>query len=135
MKQKLHYAKLNLEEDISCLEFNNREELVGFLRKNIKEGIVYLLAINDNISDDVFVTDNTSLVIELFNNHLNAAYPFHEKGTCLFEFDSFEEAYEVALMIKEVSPLCYCKDKTTPSLKDSLKKVRQSPSYYGIEQN
>ena len=109
--KKLHYAKLDLQGDISCYELNGIEEVRNFVSGIVgqhptgkADNMVYLIAIQDN----VFVTENCQLVQELFDGNLNSAYPFFE-GEDIFiqEYPSYEEAYKVALDMKEVSPLCY----------------------------
>ena len=107
---KVYYAKLNLKEDIKCFEFKSIESIRNFISDIVygdkEDKVVYLLV----IQDDVFVTENKQLVCELFDGNLNSAYPFYE-GDNIFiqEYESFEEAYEVALTIKETSKLCYSK--------------------------
>jgi hypothetical protein len=109
--KKLHYAKLDLQGDIPCYELNGIEEVRNFVSGIVgqhptgkAEKMVYLIA----IQDDVFVTQNCQLVQELFDGNLNSVYPFFE-GEDIFiqEYSSYEEAYKIALNIKEVSPLCY----------------------------
>ncbi len=109
--KKVHYAKLNLQGDIPCYEFQGIEDLRTFVNGIIDqhsgfkaENMVYLIA----IQDDVFVTENLQLVQELFDGNLNSAYPFYE-GEDIFiqEYQSYQEAYKVALDMKEDSPLCY----------------------------
>jgi type III secretion system FlhB-like substrate exporter len=109
MVYKIHYAKLDLQGDIPCLEFTSIEEVRSFITsivyplKMVNEK-VYVIA----IQDEVIVTENGLLVEELFDGNLNSAYPFYE-GEDIFiqEYPSYEEAYKVALDMKEVSPLCY----------------------------
>lgn len=109
--KKVHYAKLNLQGDIPCYEFQGIEDLRTFVNGIIDqhsgfkaENMVYLIA----IQDDVFVTENLQLVQELFDGNLNSAYPFYEgEDVFIHEYQSYEEAYKVALDMKEDSPLCY----------------------------
>ena len=109
MKYKLHYAKLDLQGDIPCLEFTSIEEVRSFITsiiyplKMVNEK-VYVIA----IQDEVIVTENGLLIEELFDGNLNSAYPFFESEDIFIqEYPSYEEAYKVALDMKEVSPLCY----------------------------
>lgn len=108
MSYKLHYAKLDLQGDIPCLEFPSIEEVRSFITSivyplKMVNKKVYVVA----IQDEVIVTENGLLVEELFDGNLNSAYPFYE-GEDIFiqEYSSYEEAYKVALDMKEVSPLC-----------------------------
>jgi hypothetical protein len=104
---KLHYAQIDIQGDIPCYELNGMDGVINFVSKILDqntEGIIYLIA----IQYDVFVTENCALVYELFSNHLAAAYPYYENEAIFIqEYSSYEEAYEVALSIKEVSPFCY----------------------------
>ena len=109
MTYRIHYAKLNLQGDIPCLEFNSIDDLRSFIDsivyplKLVNEKI-YLLAIDD----EIIVTDNGLLVYEIFDGNINALDPFYE-GVDIFiqEYSSYEEAYKVALDMREDHPLCY----------------------------
>ena len=110
MIYKIHYAKIDLNDcDIHCLEFTSIEEVRSFITsivyplKMVNEK-VYVIA----IQDEVIVTENGLLLEELFDGNLNSAYPFYEgEGIFIHEYPSYEEAYKVALDMKEESPLCY----------------------------
>jgi len=109
MIYNIHYAKIDLNGDITCLEFTSIEEVRSFITsivyplKMVNEK-VYVIA----IQDEVIVTENGLLLEELFDGNLNSAYPFYE-GEDIFiqEYPSYEEAYKVALDMKKVSQLCY----------------------------
>jgi len=109
MEYKIYYAKLNLTSDIGFFLFQTKESVVEWVMDIALSdpNRVFLVA----IQEEVFITDNAALVVELFENTLNAAYPYFE-GDEIFiqEYNSFEEAYKVALDMKETSPLCYAKD-------------------------
>ncbi len=110
MTHKLHYAKVDLQGDIPCHFLKGIQEVRDFVSEILdksqeaKQDVVYLVS----VQDDIFVTENEALVLELFDGNLNAAYPFFE-GEDIFiqEYTSFEEAYQVALSMKETSKLCY----------------------------
>ena len=109
MIYKIHYAKLDLQGDIPCLEFPSIEKVRSFITsivyplKMVNEK-VYVIA----IQDEVIVTENGLFIEELFDGNLNSVYPYNE-GEDIFiqEYPCYEEAYKVALYMKEVSPLCY----------------------------
>lgn len=105
MSYKIHYGRLPLMSEIECLEFKSISDVRIFVN-NIATNIpkVYLIG----IQDEVFVTENIALVIELFDGDFSSAYPFYE-GEDIFiqEYESYEDAYAVALNMKETSPLCY----------------------------
>ncbi len=104
---ELHYAKKKLKnEDILKIDLKNLNELqdmVDHLCCGKSSGIVYLFA-TEYGSKFVFVTESHSEIQELILSHkrFNTVKQFF-----LQEYDSYESAYEVALMMKEVSPLCY----------------------------
>jgi len=99
-KYKLYYAELNNHDDIPCIEFDSEDELIeeviGYILEPID--IVWVLAWDG----EVFVS-NESLIIE---NILGSAY-FEEKEVHIQEYSSYEEAYKIALAMKEPNPLCY----------------------------
>ena len=104
---ELHYAKKELKnESISKIKIKNLKELqdmVDQLCCGKSNGIVYLFATEDDVNF-VFVTESHLEIQELILSHkrLNKVKKFF-----LQEYDSYESAYEVALMMKEVSALCY----------------------------
>ena len=109
---ELFYAKINLDGDIPAYKFETKEELINFIDHSIifplkmENEKVFLLAIND----EVFVTENGQLMRELIEKDLYYLEVF--EAIHIQEYSSFEEAYEVALLMKEVSLLAYKKDHT-----------------------
>lgn len=119
---KLHYAPLVLDGDIPCYEFENAVQLHFHLLQILKEGIVYLVA----TEDDIYVSEHNGTIQEFFKQRCpRFLFTEIEKEEChelvdkeesrvvvfyLQEYASYEEAYEVALDMKETSPLCYPKD-------------------------
>lgn len=109
--KKIHYAKLNSDGDIPCFEFNRIEEIRNFVAAILAqnptdkaEKLVYLIA----IQDEIFVSQNCELIQELFDGNLNVAYPFFENEDIFIqEYPSYEDAYMVALYMRETNPLCY----------------------------
>jgi hypothetical protein len=112
MKYKLCYAPLNLDGDILCHEFNTKDDLIAFVDKIVYpkgDDRVYLVC----VEDEVFVTEKGWIVSELFEEPLRTAWPYYEGDVShIHEYTSYEEAYKVALAMKETSPLCYEKDET-----------------------
>ena len=109
MHIKLHYANLNLQGDIPCYEFYDEGGLIDFVQRIAYKGlkdknVVYLIA----IQDEVFITDNPSTLVTYFESPLNTAnLQYNGEDIFIQGYSSFEAAYEVALMMKEESPLCY----------------------------
>lgn len=109
---ELHYAKLELEGDIPQYKcrtkaevrriakelMNDRKDIFDETRKLwFTQICVFLVSIND----EVFVTERKSLVIDLIEMYI-------KKVIHIQEYESFEDAYDVALDMKEGSTsLCY----------------------------
>ena len=102
---RLHYAPLHLQDEISCYEFKNQSKMIDFIDEKCINRIgtcVWLLARKG--STDVFISESY-LSIQFF---LEKMPNWRTVGDYfLQEYDSFEEAYEVALDIVEPSRLCY----------------------------
>jgi hypothetical protein len=103
---KLHYASLNLQGDIPCYDFQELEDIANFiltLQKTQKD-IVYLLA----YEEEVFISDYIITIAEVLSKDVSESLFFcTDKNVFFQEYSSYQEAYKVALMIKETSPLCY----------------------------
>jgi len=116
METTLHYAPLVLGGDIPRHVFNSKKGVLKFFQNLFlkepnthSEKTVYLLA----MQGEIFISTNTCFIEELFESKLNSIYPYYEgDGNDIFlqEYASFEEAYKVALDMKEEDPLCYDKD-------------------------
>jgi hypothetical protein len=116
MKYKLHYAKLNHEGDIPVIKFEAGHDFEFYFWPDIveKPKIVYLLCCDD----EVIVTENVYLIEELLSDSTSYIFPVNPNiPIFLQEYESYEEAYQVALDIKEVSPLCYSKEEPKINVK------------------
>jgi hypothetical protein len=107
MRYELHFAPKELmEEDIYLLTFDEIFQLNGYVLADTDvHETVWLISIHE----EVYVTEYISSVIDFI---LTWDLRFKSQG-CDFmpihlqEYKSFEAAYEVALDMKEDSPLCY----------------------------
>lgn len=103
-KYTIHYAKIDLgENDIQEVAVNSMQDVMDFcFNLGSMEGIVTLIAFNE----EVFVTDNFDMYFEIMDKITSQVL-----WTDLFiqEYPSYESAYAVALMMKEISDLCYDK--------------------------
>ena len=130
MKYELHYASLDLQGDIPCIKLSNKQELIYQLNGHSedplptekliawikspffgrmdrrKESVVYLCAIETPPNDDgvILIDSNPENILTFVSSHTNTPTM---KKIFLQEYPSYEEAYKVALDMKEVSPLCY----------------------------
>jgi hypothetical protein len=105
MKILLNYAVLQTLE-VKQYEFD-QSEVLKFVQNatsiNYTE-CVYLVC----IEDEIIITENRNFVVELFENHFNSVYPYYGKKTIhIHEYYSFEDAYSVALDMREINPKCY----------------------------
>lgn len=112
MNYKLHYAKLDLgEQDIPCIEFSTNKKRMQYVSDIIyakSEQVVFLLAFEDEIDDSIYIGDNVMTFEFLWFMPEDEIESF-AKNAYLQEYASYEEAYKVALDMKEISPLCYNK--------------------------
>ena len=130
MNYRLHFASLELEGDIPCHILKDKIELNWFLlAERQKYDCVYLVS----LFGEIFVTDNVLCVmnfIEKFTfkpenlNPMNLPQEFMDEVNELIknysppdidlfvqEYESFEDAYKVALDMQEIKPLCYSRNR------------------------
>lgn len=99
------------QEKIDVQEFENFDEHIG--KSNFWQtlhaitvgriGVVWLVS----FKDEVYVTDSI-LNLHVFTEMINAFdLDMEEVDVFIQEYSSFEAAYEVALMMQEIKPLCY----------------------------
>lgn len=108
---RLHYAPLILTKDIQYYEFETLEDVKKFILENVcSTKIIVDKVVLINIDDEIFITDNFTWDYPLQNFveflcDMYDAMPFI--NIYLQEYYSYEEAYEVALTMKEENPMCY----------------------------
>jgi hypothetical protein len=112
MSYTLSYAPKGLDlenNDIPCHTFKEKQDVHQFVLDKVmtSKPIVYLVS----FQEEVFVTENSAFVAELFRpkDGLVSCYPYFEGDeVVIYEMESYEEAYKVAIDIKEaVSALTY----------------------------
>jgi hypothetical protein len=98
-KYKLNYAELNLQGDIPEFEFKKIESLIDFVDEKtyLSKPKVYLLAFGDKI-----IIDKSSIYLQKILQQSAGYREFH-----FHEYPSFEDAYKVALDMRETDELCY----------------------------
>ena len=112
----LHYAALDNHKDVQKLEFSSKWKRLDFLTDKIVGiyGKVFLLAADEYIGDgssdlfEIYVFQRWQhLFIDMKNtspHFSNSQYELH-----LHEYASYEDAYLVALNMREANPMCYNK--------------------------
>ena len=103
---ELHYFE---HEKLEVLRFYTTVELVKFLAKLSPKKHVWL-ATDDGENGEIIITESIETLISavktgVFNVLLNDSKPFF-----LQQYDSYEDAYAVALDMREGNPKCYCKE-------------------------
>ena len=106
--KKLHYGSRK-QLDVELLEFKTLDELackiseLTFLSKNL----VYLFTYetdNEDFYSEIVISEVDNLVMDL----LNKEYITEEVNNFfLQEYTSYQDAYDVALMMRETSEICY----------------------------
>lgn len=116
---RLHYAKIDLEDDVPFFEFKENEtgfietdDIVKFINKiypgeYLPNDIVFLIAFGDNI----FISDDFINIVacakSFFKDFRTTSDECDIDNMYIHEYPSYEEAYDVALMMKEINQLCY----------------------------
>lgn len=124
----LHHALKDLANaDISEIKFNSVYDLKLYIdnmvnRIMVKHGdykpssTIYLFTYNmpDGSESEVFITAKIYLISDLLSKAVFFGFDL-VPVFFLQEFNSYEEAYKVALSMKEISPLCY-EQKNKPNI-------------------
>lgn len=107
MKLELHFAPQHLLRDIPSYDFTGYDELIPFLLAETETcGVVYLIS----VFDEVYVTEYIHPSITFIQSTIDRFYQYAtftkenpEPTIKIFfqEYDSFEDAYEVAFTMKE----------------------------------
>jgi len=103
----LHHAT---EEDVDIpkVEFCTLQDCLNFIIANSTEDVVYLIS----VFDEVFVTDHPIHIVNFIPSVLQDEKcndDSYQVEIYLQEYESFEDAYRVALDMQEIKPLCYNK--------------------------
>lgn len=115
---KLHYADKDLASDIPCFEFTTFEDLKHFMLEIFEraENCVFLFTFNikdaqDTDISEIIITEDWSFIYSMFIDGYVANIDLVLDVDVFFlqEYESYEDAYAVALDMKECSPLCYNK--------------------------
>jgi hypothetical protein len=105
MNYKLFYGQINQNEDLIARRFLTSAQMVDFIDRvtiNRKGECVWLIA-RDN-DTDLFVSER-ALSIQDFIEKKNT---WNCQGTYyLYEFDSLEEAYKMAVELNSGALICY----------------------------
>lgn len=112
MRIKLHYAELNNQGDIPCLKFETLEDLKMHIFGYDDKNVVYLFSFDGEetpMDSEVFITHSSYFLYDFLKHFQDELNLYYISDFFLQEYQSYEEAYRVALMMKETNPLCYNK--------------------------
>lgn len=110
---ELHHAELVLHGDIPCKKYRYKTALIADVQQilirntlSVRGKRVYLITIEYHENEDsaIFIDDNNDNINSYLIN--NTMTPTMCK-VFLQEYESYQAAFEVALAMKEVNPLCY----------------------------
>jgi hypothetical protein len=90
------------EKDVQVLRFRDLPDLINFIENLEDFNRVWIFTTGEDDAE-VIVTENINLIICLLNNSVILPNP----NLFIQEYKSYEEAYEVALMMQEPKPNCY----------------------------
>jgi hypothetical protein len=113
-KWVLHYAALNNDTDVQVLEFSSKRKRLDTLTDKIIgiDGKVFLLAVDEPNGDgsskyfQIYIFEKwQNMFVDTRNGSPFFSNPQYELH--LHEYASYEDAYLVALNMREANPLCY----------------------------
>jgi len=109
MKIYLHYSKINTTGDIPVIEFDEISHICDFIEELeiqdksselLFEGFRKIFLLTDGL--EIFVTQEYYILLDVFRYELFALFEEIDLNHVhLFECGSYNEAYDLALMIKE----------------------------------
>lgn len=118
----VHYASILTKDDIPAIEFIDSNELFDYLEiigeTTEQSPVVFVCAIDEvnGFASEIFITENIDTIIyniseypDILDNEEHCGMD-NILNIYLQEYESYEDAYKIALSMKEDSPLCYNKD-------------------------
>ena len=94
------------DREIEVIKFFTIQELVEYLKGLEKYDCIWLAA-EDGGGEEVLITENlTTLINAVINSHFTLLWE-SPKDLYLQEYQTFEDAYAVALGMRETNPKCY----------------------------
>jgi len=102
----LHFHELNSIGSAKELTFTSNGKRINFVTDRFcltdgKRVFVLVRPSQHPKLDNVYVTEDISMIMPILNSR--------EASLALLEFESYQEAYDYALLYKEINPLCYTK--------------------------
>lgn len=113
---KIYFSPIDLEGDVQEYTFFDEPETLRKIYDLIYEGLEYVIGkhfvVLIAVDDEIFISDTQSVCDTLvaFSGLFTEFYTVEEGASMDFYvqfYKSYEEAYKVALDMKEPNPLCY----------------------------
>jgi hypothetical protein len=107
MNYKLHFAELNLTNDVPCFEFDSKYKLLDYVESIYKNnwftGLKVICVVH--IDEDLIVVNSMKSMLDFINDALwenqfmsNDLFGYN---VSINEFSSYEEAYKYAILLKQ----------------------------------
>ena len=93
------------EKDAQLLKFNDNSSIIKFLETLKNHDCIWLIC-DDNNDGEIIITENLHTVLEAISMNQFGAF-FGEQNFYIQQYTNYEDAYKVALNIREVNPKCY----------------------------
>lgn len=93
------------EGDAQLITFNNVTELIDYIKELKSFDFVWL--VTDRKTDEILITENIEQIIKcILFDFWDLSFD-KDSDFYIQEYQSYEDAYEVALYMKEENPKCY----------------------------
>jgi hypothetical protein len=103
---KLHYFE---HKEVKIVNFTTITELVQYLNP-LKDKKYIWLATEDGENGEIMVTESISKLIAAIKAEVFNLSWVSNPNFFIQQYDSYEDAYAVALGMREANPRCYCKE-------------------------
>ena len=104
----LYFCRMDLD-DCEDHGFNDFTVFNAWVLAEVSHDVVYLV----NVHDKIFITHDIADILHFVESMVFSSHPIRSKfdfvDIYLQEYESYEEAYKVALGISAIHELCYSK--------------------------
>lgn len=99
------------EGDVDKLKFSSPVDLVEYIEelKGYYPNTVWLITGNGEYSEIMITESIDKIIVAIYHDHWEDVCLKKDSELHIHEYESYEDAYSVALSMKEGNPLCYNK--------------------------
>ena len=94
------------EGDVKKIEFHTKENLCDYL-KELKRFNCIWLATKSDLFGEILITENVDFIINSIKNDMIKLHLQKPVNFFVQEYQTYEDAYKVALDMREPNPNCY----------------------------